>query len=250
MNYEADRILDTYLLFHYGTREQILAGAALEEVGGVSLGDACFRFPVATVSETFDFSTAPVPRALDLGCAVGRSAFELSKFADEVVGVDFSQSFIDAANRLAAGESLTYRRYAESHLADELVAAAPAGARRERVRFEVGDAMDLRRDLGAFDLVHAANLLCRLPEPGRLLDRLPALVKPGGQLVLATPATWLEEFTPASNQPSGLTLDHLDACLSEYFDRSEERELPFFIREHARKFQLSTSQTSVWRRRS
>ncbi len=249
MNYEADRILDTYLLFHYGTREQILAGAALGEAGEVSLGDACFRFPVATVVETFDLAPAPWPRALDLGCAVGRSTFELTRYADEVVGIDFSQSFIDAANHLATGESLTYRRYAESHLADELEASAPAEARTDRVRFEVGDAMDLRPDLGAFDLVHAANLLCRLPEPGLLLERLPALVKPGGQLVLATPATWLEEFTPASNQPPGPTLDHLDARLSGHFDRVSVRELPFFIREHVRKYQLSTSQTSLWVRR-
>jgi SAM-dependent methyltransferase len=32
----------------------------------------------------------PESRALDLGCAVGRASFELSKGFSEVVGIDFS----------------------------------------------------------------------------------------------------------------------------------------------------------------
>ena len=52
---------------------------------------------------------------------------------------------------------------------------------------------DLPNDLGSFDIVHAANLICRLPNPMLFLDRLPELVKEGGgSLLLATPFTWLE----------------------------------------------------------
>ena len=248
MNYEADRILNTYLLFHFGTREEILAGSHLEDAGA-SLADAFFEFPVATVRSTFDLSEAPYPRALDLGCAVGRSTFELSRFAEEVIGIDFSRAFIEAAESLQSGHSLAYRRYSEAHLTEDLIASVPEDAHCDRTSFEVGDAMDLRADLGSFDLVHAANLLCRLPEPKRLLDRLPDLVRPGGQLVLATPATWWEEFTPAENQPSGPTLEFLDDHLGETFERTSVSEVPFFICEHIRKHQISTSQTSVWRRK-
>ncbi|MCB1229369.1 MAG: putative 4-mercaptohistidine N1-methyltransferase [Verrucomicrobiae bacterium] len=249
MNYEADRILNTYLLFHYGTREEILAGSSLEGIGAASFSDACFRFPVATVTDTFDLEKGPFSRALDLGCAVGRSSFELSKVAGEVIGIDFSQSFIEAAARLGMDQTLRYRRYSESHLGDDLFASVPADSIPERIRFQVGDAMNLPSDLGSFDLVHAANLLCRLSEPLRLLKRLPDLVKPGGQLVLATPATWLEEFTPTEYQPEGLTLDYLETQLSSDFDRQTVTELPFLIRDHQRKFQISTSQASLWIRR-
>lgn len=249
MNYDADRILNTYLLFHYGTREEILAGSHLK-AAGASFPDAFFEFPVATVRGTFDLSATPFGRALDVGCAVGRSTFELSRFADEVIGIDFSAPFIGAANRLQSGESLPYARYSEAHLTEPLVAHAPEDAQLDHVSFETGDAMALRDDLGAFDLVHAANLLCRLSEPRHFLDRLPALVKPGGQLVLATPATWWEEFTPRENQPSGPTLDYLDDCLGPNFERQSVREIPFFICEHVRKHQVSTSQTSTWIRKS
>lgn len=39
-------------------------------------------------------------RALDLGCAVGRATIELAQYFDEVVGIDYSNSFIEAANKV------------------------------------------------------------------------------------------------------------------------------------------------------
>lgn len=74
-------------------------------------------------------------------------------------------------------------------------------------------------------------------------------MNPGGRLVFATPATWMEAYTPLPNQPKGLTLDFLRRHLEEEFELLSVAELPFLIREHQRKFQLSTSQTSVWTRR-
>ncbi len=244
MDYESGLLLDWYLLFHYGSPEEILDGIGFEASG---LPPRCLEFPVATV-EAAGLS-APVGRALDLGCAVGRSTLELSKFADEVLGVDFSAAFVAAAETVRSGGALAYCRYGEMHRPESLFARCPEGTAPDRVSFERGDAMDLRADLGAFDLVHAANLLCRLSEPRRLLDRLPALVKPGGRLVFATPATWMEACTASEHQPPGRTLDFLQACLGGSFELLSVAELPFLIREHQRKFQLSTSQTSVWGRR-
>ena len=109
--------------------------------------------------------------------------------------------------------------------------------------------MNLPADLGIFDRVHAANLICRLPEPGKLLKRLGALVKPGGHLVLATPCTWLDEFTPPDCQPDGDTFDWLRAQLEKDFSLETRVDEPFLIRETARKYQWTVSLVSVWRRR-
>ena len=245
MSYESDVLRDWYLLFHYGSPEEILADAGFD---ASVLPVGCTGFPVATVEAAG--LEKPIGRALDIGCAVGRSSFELSKMADEVIGIDFSQSFVDVAEEVRSGAQPVYRRYSEMHLSEELEARLPAEANPDRVSFEQGDAMDLRGDLGAFDLVHAANLLCRLLEPLRFLKRLPGLVKPGGIFVIATPATWMEEYTPLENAPSGRTLDFLKEHLKGSFELREVTEIPFLIREHQRKFQLSTSQTSVWIRRS
>jgi putative 4-mercaptohistidine N1-methyltranferase len=244
MNYESEILRDWYLLFHYGSPAEILDGVGFDPSG---LPPRCLDFPVTTVEAAG--LTTEIGRALDLGCAVGRSTLELSKIAREVIGIDFSAAFIDAAEAIRRGETLTYFRYGEMHQRQALSVTMPASIAPDRVSYETGDAMDLREDLGAFDLVHAANLLCRLPEPRRFLDRLPLLVKPGGHLVIATPATWMEAYTPRENQPTGVTLDYLKNHLGAAFELLSAKELPFLIREHQRKLQLSTSQTSVWVRR-
>lgn len=244
MNYESEILRDWYLLFHYGSPAEILDGVGFDRS---SLPPRCLDFPVTTVESAR--LTTEIGRALDLGCAVGRSALELSKISREVIGIDFSETFVEAAEAIRRGQNLTYHRYAEMHQREPLAARLPEGCLTERVSYETGDAMDLRADIGAFDLVHAANLLCRLPEPKRFLKRLPALVRTGGHLVLATPATWMDAYTPRALQPSGETLAYLREELDGTFALLRVDEIPFLIREHRRKLQLSTSQTSVWVRR-
>lgn len=251
-DYESRRLLDQYLLFHYGTPEQILAGSTVFE--GKESETKGLDFPSATVWNAliFDFiddENKDGLRALDVGCAVGRSSFELSRFCGEVVATDYSQVFIEAAEQIRDGRELHLIRYDQGQLGTELSVRCPENANPQRVKFEVGDAMDLRSDLGCFDIVHAANLLCRLSQPDRFLESLPDLVKPRGQLVMATPCSWSEEFTPKEHQPTGATLDFLHGHLDDSFELKREIELPFVIRDHARKFQISTSQTSLWLRR-
>jgi putative 4-mercaptohistidine N1-methyltranferase len=234
--YETRRLLDEYLLFHYGAPYEVLPWSQGPQ--------EALNFAVRSVTELADFSLQPTT-ALDLGCAVGRSSFELARHCKEVLGIDYSHSFIEAAKALQQG-SLSYERLDEATMRTALTATVPGDCPLERVRFETGDAMQLRADLGNFDLVHGANLLCRLTEPHLLLSRLPDLVKPGGQLLLTTPCTWLEEFTPRGQWPQGSTLDWLRKTLSAHFDLVMEQDLPFLIREHARKYQWSVALGTRW----
>jgi len=249
--YETDKLLAEYLLFHYGAPEEVMPyGFGPREALG---------YPQRCVSECLDGKALPQnARALDLGCAVGRSTFELARFCEEVVGIDYSARFIEAAQALQADGALAYRRADEGRLGTECRAVAPPGIERARVRFETGDAMDLRGDLGSFDAVLMANLIDRLWTPRLCLARLPSLVKTGGQLILTSPYTWLEEFTPLAHWLGGFerdgkavaTLDGLRAALEPHFEFVAAKDLPFLIREHARKFQWSVAQASIWRRKS
>ncbi|MES2438705.1 MAG: putative 4-mercaptohistidine N1-methyltransferase [Verrucomicrobiota bacterium] len=239
--YETDKLLAEYLLFHFGTAEEILPANRSWPSGMREALD----FPTRTAAH---FSQGDAERGLDLGCAVGRSSFEMSRRCREVIGIDFSHAFINAAEALRNGRSLAYERREEASLITPLTAGLPEGVDGSKVVFRQGDAMDLPEDLGAFDRVHAANLLCRLPEPDRLLARLPELVKPGGELVLATPCTWLEEFTPSGNWPANGTFEWLRNKLSPDFELARQTDEPFLIRETARKFQWTSSLVTVWRR--
>lgn len=239
--YETDKLLAEYLLFHFGTADEILPPSRSWPEGMRGALD----FPVRTAAH---FTEGTVSRGLDLGCAVGRSAFELSRSCQEVIGIDFSHAFIAAAQALAGGASIPYERLEEASQNTPLVARLPAGIDGRNLRFLQGDAMHLPPDLGSFERVHAANLLCRLPEPARLLARLPDLVSPGGELILATPCTWLAEFTPPENWPRAGTFEWLESQLSGDFALLRRADEPFLIRETARKFQWTSSLVTVWQR--
>ena len=241
--YETDRLLDEYLLFHFGSDDEILNPSATWPAGM----RAALGFPVRTVSH---FEKNQVPRGLDLGCATGRSTWEMARTCSSVIGIDYSDSFIRAANTLRTGTPLPYSRLEEAHIRTPLRASAPGDIDASRITFQQGDAMHLPADLGSFQRVHAANLLCRLSHPTRLLDRLPALVAPGGELVLATPCTWLAEFTPPDQWPTPDTASWLTSRLSPHFTLQHSTQEPFLIRETARKFQWTLALVTTWKRHS
>jgi putative 4-mercaptohistidine N1-methyltranferase len=247
--YESDPIVDQYLLFHYGTAQDQLPykfGPA----------DALF-YPVRCVTE-FSADVGNADRALDLGCAVGRSTFELAKIARSVIGIDLSQRFIAAARRIQETGRAVIRRIEEGEIATTIERELPNEINRARCSFETGDATALRDDLGEFDLVLAANLIDRVGSPKKLLDAFPRLIRSGGYLILASPYTWLEEFTPkaewigGTTDPSGRllrTIDGIRSVLESEFALQRFVDLPFLIREHARKFQWSVAQATLWKRK-
>ena len=241
--YESDAALGQYLLFHYGTPEQICP--LLPDARG-----AC-GFPARSVSE----SLARLPlsgraRALDLGCAVGRGSFELARTFAEVTGIDFSERFIAAAQRLQSERVVTVRVPSEGSALDELHLELPSDLPTENVCFQTGDACALPFDLGQFDLILMANLIDRLPDPVECLASLPKLVASGGGLIITSPYTWLEEYTPRDrwlSEPHG-TLAALKKYLAPAFTLHARYDLPFLIPEHRRKFQWSIAEVSLWKR--
>ena len=246
--YESDDLVEQYLLFHYGTGDDQLPFP-------FGPRDALF-YPIRCVSE-FLPEIGMVDRALDLGCAVGRSTFELSRWAREVVGIDLSHRFVAAANHVRKTGQIEIRRVEEGEIVTRLTRELPVELNRERCRFEVGDATDLRPDIGRFDLVLAANLIDRVKSPANLLKSFAALVHPGGHLILSSPYTWLEEFTSKPDwlggkyEPSGdsaPTLDRIKSAFRGSFELKLTKDIQFLIREHARKFQWSVAQASLWQR--
>ncbi len=247
--YETDKLLNEYLLFHYGKPQEVLSHA----FGPLDALD----YPLRCVSECIASAQLPAQtRALDLGCAVGRATFELARHFEEVIGIDYSHRFVAAAEAIRATGGIDYMRPDEGERATRLRATLPSGVDAARIRFEQGDAQALRGGLGTFDAVLMANLIDRLRKPVQCLEHLPDLVRPGGLLVVTSPYTWMEEYTPRADWLGGLegqdggrsTLEGLQLQLEPAFRLESFRDLPFLIREHARKYQWSVAQASLWRR--
>ncbi len=244
--YESNKAVSEYLLFHYGEDEAFLMnGIGPKEA--LHFARRCGRL--------WDGFAKNSERALDLGCAVGGSSLELSKRFDQVIGIDFAQALIDAAIRISEEKSAVISIVDEGEVTREVSIVLEKETRPENVRFRQGDAMNLEPELGAFDFVLMANLIDRLPEPKRCLESIHNWIAPDGVLAITSPYTWLEEFTPKEHWLGGYyregravrAFDSLKAILQPRFELLDTRDMPFLIREHARKNQYSIAQASIWK---
>ena len=110
-------------------------------------------------------------RVADVGCGGGILAEAMARRGAHVVGIDLSAGPLEVARRHAeeAGVSLDYRLLSAEALA--------------------------REEPGSFDAVTCMELLEHVPDPAAMVRSCASLLRPGGQLVLATlnrsPAAYL-----------------------------------------------------------
>lgn len=243
--YETDRMVSEYIEFHYGA-----------EYFGVK------NFPVACIDELRKRCDGGRERVLDLGCATGRSSFELAKDFDHVDALDFSARLIEAPSHLQARGSQRYVIHNEGDLVEykEVSLSDFDGyeAVKDRIHFMQGDACNLPEKFTDYDVVFAGNLIDRLYDPAQFLALIRGRIRAGGYLVLTSPYTWLEDFTPkdkwlggfkADTGESFTTLEGIAAELAPDFEMvGEPADIAFVIRETARKHQHTVSQMSVWKK--
>ncbi|WP_144821161.1 putative 4-mercaptohistidine N1-methyltransferase [Marinobacter piscensis] len=243
--YEDDGTLTQYLEFHYGEQwhgeanfPRALALAAIDAMDGRALN-----------------------RALDIGCGCGRSSFELARAFAQVDGIDFSGKFIEQCQKMARDKMVRYARTEEGALVtpqERSLESLGLEHTAERVAFHQGDACDLGAEFTGYDLVLAGNLIDRLYDPSLFLTRIHERLNDDGLLLVASPYTWLEEYTPREKWVGGFqkegedytTFDGLCDLLAPHFTLLiEPRTLPFVIRETRNKFQYSFSELTVWEKR-
>ncbi|MGB1227635.1 MAG: putative 4-mercaptohistidine N1-methyltransferase, partial [Poseidonibacter sp.] len=242
--YETDDSIAQYCEFHYG-----------EENFGVK------NFCVNSVELLKPYlEKNKTNKALDLGCSVGRSTFELAKTFDEVTGIDFSANFINVGVKLMKYDSLTFRVKQEGDISSEkTVSLKDFGLEetQEKVSFMQGDACNLKDIYTGYDLIFCSNLIDRLYYPQKFIDDIPSRVNDDGLLVLLSPYTWLEEYTPKENWLGGYIKDNKEVSTLETlktelqdFELQETIDVPFVIKETNRKYQHSVSQMSIWKKKA
>lgn len=247
--YESKRAVDEYLLFHYGSPELLMP----YEFGPRSaLGFMDRVANLATSRHGRPAGSIPL-RALDVGCAVGGLSFALASTVEEVVGLDYSQHFVDAANGMKERGAASFQVLKQGNIFFNSSAKVPNSVDRSRVTFLKGDACNLETSLGTFDIIVASNLLCRLPKPAKFLNEVSSFLRPNGILVLVSPYSWLEEYTAVEDwigarDPSEPSWSVVKRTLEEALRLEHEEDMPFIIREHERKFQFGVSHASVWRK--
>jgi 5-histidylcysteine sulfoxide synthase/putative 4-mercaptohistidine N1-methyltranferase len=242
--YESDAAVSQYCEAHFGQVYFSVPNYAAQ------CAAACFRFT----------HERPRRSALDLGCAVGRASFELARGFAAVTGIDFSARFIRVALQLKVKGHVHYElveegdvvSYHEARLSDHGLANAA-----DRVEFCQGDATNLKPQFTGYDLILAANLIDRLYDPRRFLTTIHERLNVGGVLVIASPYTWLEEFTKKDAWLGGfrrggepyMTLEALKDLLNTHFVLLDApQNIEFVIRETRRKFQHTVAELTAWER--
>jgi 5-histidylcysteine sulfoxide synthase/putative 4-mercaptohistidine N1-methyltranferase len=253
--YETESIFNEYMTLHFGAPEMQMPFKFGPE-NASQFPQRCAELLISWCQKL----GVPMEKAIDLGCSVGGSTFKLAQSFENVVGIDFSQRFIDAANALKNEHKLEYSYVVEAEIKEQTVAEVnPALC--NRVTFIQGDACAVSPDQRNFDAVLMANLLCRLPNPQACLEQMWAessLLKPGGLLLMVSPYTWMQKFTARDKWFGGYVDESGAACFSEkaikellaaHFELLHTEDIPLVIREHYRKYQYIVPQAMLWRRR-
>ena len=131
--------------------------------------------------------------ALDIGCAVGRLTFEMTKTHDRAVGVDTSLSFIRAARKLSTRRHLEFDLIMEGEITERRESLLDQAFRFENAEFIVADAMALPFRSDRFATASSVNILEKVPDPplhfseaNRIMD------KANARFLFSDPFSWDE----------------------------------------------------------
>jgi len=243
--YEHDELVNQYADFQYG-----------DEYFGVE--NFAHKTALLAIGYTQDTLQKDV---LDIGCATGRSAFELANVFENVTAIDFSARFIQVAVKMKEEGIVSFERKVEGDIYTSHTKSISEFSFEKvanRVQFWQGDACNLKAHFKGYELILATNLIDRLYEPKLFLENIHERLNKNGVLILTSPYTWQEESTKREfwlggfsdkNGEEQYTLDGLKELLLSNFELVDTLDVPFVIRETARKFQHTISQMSVWKKR-
>ncbi len=241
--YETDALVSQYCEFQYGQSH---------------FGVENFAVACAKIASKYTLNHT---KALDLGCATGRSSFELAKSFDAVEGIDFSVRFVQVGSKLKEEGYIAYSDTIEGDLRQNKKVTLEELHYNElasKVSFWQGDACNLKPNFTQYDLIMATNLIDRLYNPRLFLESVAKRLNTDGVLMLTSPYTWQEESTKKEFWLGGYTdekgnevrtLDTLKKLLSEEFELIHVQDLEFVIKETQRKYQHTIAEVTLWKKK-
>lgn len=198
-------------------------------------------------------------RALELGCKVGRTTFELAAGFDEVVGID------PTARTIRIGVELQEKGYTQWEIPSEgeivdfrqaHLSSLGLDDFRRRVSFAQADLSNMKEIHTAFDLIVVNGLLERTYHPERFLQTVHKRLNAGGLLIIASSSDWRKEFTEPKHWLGGYkdesgenvrTIDTLHRILNPHFIQLQAtRQLESSIIYSARRRETLLVDVSAW----
>jgi len=142
--------------------------------------------------------------ALDIGCAVGRLSFDLSKSHKRVIGIDTSIAFIRKAREILNRKQIDFDLIVEGHITEPRTCNLNGNWDLGSVDFIVADALALPFPEHSFTTVAAINILEKVPDPMKHLFEVDRVLKENDATFLfSDPFSWDEAVSPPELWLSG-----------------------------------------------
>ncbi|MCT7619078.1 5-histidylcysteine sulfoxide synthase [Aliarcobacter butzleri] len=178
-------------------------------------------------------------KALDLGCCVGRTSFELAKIYDEVLGIDFSANYINIGVKLKLYDFVNYKIKKEDKTFEERAISLKdfdLEKVKDKVSFMQGDACNLKEIYKDFDLIFYSSLIDKLYYPKKFLEDVSRRINKNGFFVFLSSHNWFNEHINENN----LFLE---------FELLDKIEVSSFIKMKNKNYENKTLLMSIWRKK-
>ncbi|WP_323659798.1 5-histidylcysteine sulfoxide synthase [Aliarcobacter butzleri] len=178
-------------------------------------------------------------KALDLGCCVGRTSFELAKIYDEVLGIDFSANYINIGVKLKLYDFVNYKIKKEDKTFEERAISLKdfdLEKVKDKVSFMQGDACNLKEIYKDFNLIFYSSLIDKLYYPKKFLEDVSRRINKNGFFVFLSSHNWFNEYINENN----LFLE---------FELLDKIEVSSFIKMKNKNYENKTLLMSIWRKK-
>ena len=199
-------------------------------------------------------------KVLDLGCGVGRLAFDLAKVSGHVDAIDFTARHIQHCLDLKEQGQLRYAMATQGEIFDfhEVTLDAVGFAQSpDNLQFAQGDGHNLKPQFDDYDLAVCHRVIEYSYHPEVLLQLLSQRVKAGGVLVLGSSYAWDDSITDVQHWIGGFKRNgenlsseaHLLEIMSAEFDLLQETQVISQFELDQRTSQTANNHITIWRKR-
>ena len=199
-------------------------------------------------------------KLLNLGCSVGRTAFELSEHFQHIDAVDFSARYIQFGVQLQQQKTLRYTNVISGDIQsfhEVSLKALALNNNADHIVFSQGDASNLKPIFNGYDAILVEHALEKSYQPKQLLATLSKRLNKQGLLFVLTDHQYSAKHTEKENWLGGLKVngenvigfDGLQEKLAEEFTFLDAQPLTRVIKQNQCTFTVTTTEMSIWQRK-
>ncbi|MEW6990130.1 5-histidylcysteine sulfoxide synthase [Colwelliaceae bacterium 6441] len=148
-------------------------------------------------------------KLLNLGCSVGRTAFELSSKFEHIDAVDFSARYIQCAVKLQQGNTVRFQNVVEGDIVNfnEISLRDYLPNYQDNITFSQGDAVNLKPIFCDYDVILLQQVLEHSYDPKSVLSGISQRLNNNGLLIIASNYTFDEHVTEKEKWLGGIKVN-------------------------------------------